>query len=357
MAQYLDYAGLSLYDKLIKELIKNNQTEVLSKLNDILGGSDVDLTISEINELIEGIQADLDNKVDTRIETTAGVAEIFNEADGGGAHYTAADGSEAFVGVNGDGADGMMAQIYADVPDGNGGWSGSRINVYNDGIYYQSKDATDEGIPRNAPSREIAVKGDIDDLREILNTITGADSDSIASITELKAAIEANSDAIDELLGDGENSIDNKIDTKVDEAITNLVNGAPEALDTLREIVEWIGGSDVDGVNIAENLAKNANDIQQNADDIDALETQVQQNAEDIANANDAYNVATSRIDALEEIIGLNGSDSDNGNIIDRVSDIEDRLVNIREEEDTPIEKTDIRGLFTTEINNKVVED
>ena len=54
----------------------------------------------------------------------------------------------------------MMAQIYADIKK-DGKWSGSRINVYNDKIYYQNQKATDAGKEKNAEELEIAVKADI----------------------------------------------------------------------------------------------------------------------------------------------------------------------------------------------------
>lgn len=56
MAQYLDYSGLTLYDALIKELIKSGDNEIIEKLNEILGGSDVDVSISEIVSIIGDVQ-------------------------------------------------------------------------------------------------------------------------------------------------------------------------------------------------------------------------------------------------------------------------------------------------------------
>lgn len=106
-------------------------------------------------------QAEEAKKVDKLIESSGNKAYIFNEADGGGAKFEHADGSEAYVGVNNGGKDGMMAQIYADV-EKDGQWSGSRINVYNNKIFYQSQAETDAGTAKNAAKLEIAVKGDLD---------------------------------------------------------------------------------------------------------------------------------------------------------------------------------------------------
>lgn len=101
-------------------------------------------------------------------EGTNGTARLFNEKDGGGAKFEHNDGSEAFVGVNDGGKDGMMAQIYADIKE-NGQWVGSRINVFHDGIYYVSKAAQIAGAAKDDEDREIATIGDIKALGKPLN--------------------------------------------------------------------------------------------------------------------------------------------------------------------------------------------
>ena len=65
----------------------------------------------------EALAADIAKKTTQRIESAKGVSEVWNEASGGGAHFTQTNGAESFVGVN-DGTDGLMAQIYADVKVG-----------------------------------------------------------------------------------------------------------------------------------------------------------------------------------------------------------------------------------------------
>lgn len=114
----------------------------------------------DINDLLA-------KKVDKRLEGDNGVAEIFNEKDGGGAHFIHNDGSESFVGVNDGGKDGMMAQIYADIKE-DGAWVGSRINVYHNGIYYVSKAAQKAGAAKDAADREIATIADIKALGKVL---------------------------------------------------------------------------------------------------------------------------------------------------------------------------------------------
>lgn len=100
-------------------------------------------------------------------EGTNGTARLFNEKDGGGAKFEHKDGSEAFVGVNDGGKNGLMAQIYADIEE-NGQWVGSRINVFHDGIYYVSKAAQKAGAAKDDADREIATIGDIKALGKVL---------------------------------------------------------------------------------------------------------------------------------------------------------------------------------------------
>lgn len=112
---------------------------------------------------------DISNKVDKQINASDGSrALIFNEVDGGGAKFEHNDGTEAFVGVNNGGLNGLMAQIYADKMH-DGRWVGSRINVYNDHIYYTSLADVLSEKAKNAAECEIATKGDVNAVIEMLS--------------------------------------------------------------------------------------------------------------------------------------------------------------------------------------------
>ena len=112
---------------------------------------------------------DVSNKVDRLIEVGDGSsALIFNEVDGGGAKFEHKDGTEAFVGVNNGGLNGLMAQIYADKKV-NGQWVGSRINVYHDHIYYTSLEDVLAGKAKNSAECEIATKGDVEAVAEYIS--------------------------------------------------------------------------------------------------------------------------------------------------------------------------------------------
>lgn len=135
---------------------------------------DIESNWIDVAEPID-LTAALTKKVDKESPGTNGTAYIFNESDGGGARFVHNDGSEAFVGVNDGGKDGMMAQIYADELV-EGKWVGSRINVYHDKIYYTNKEAVENGVARNNADYEIATKGDIQSISHPEYTIVKQDS-------------------------------------------------------------------------------------------------------------------------------------------------------------------------------------
>lgn len=149
---------------------------------DKLAGS-VDLSAYATKEYVE------DNFVPFTVEGTNGTALIQNEPTGGGPKFHHNDGTESFVGVNDGGANGMVAQIYADKQvDGN--WIGSRLNVYQKGMFYHNAEdkADTEHYIADDPAHEIATLGDIPEsevyyLNNICSLTTGAGS------SEIEAAI------------------------------------------------------------------------------------------------------------------------------------------------------------------------
>lgn len=189
---------------------------------------------------------------------------------------------------------------------------------------------------------------DVEDLKKYIAEILGgsdADSADIVPMSKVMELINANKDAIDALNGDGEGSVDAKIDSAVTTAVADLVGGAPEALDTLKEIVDFIGGADSDAIAIADTVAKNANDIADVKDDIAGVDAKADKNADDIKAASDALVSANDRIDALEALLGADGSESDAESVLSRVDALEadhaadvkainDRLDAIKEESD-----------------------
>lgn len=127
---------------------------------DKLAGS-VDLSAYATKEYVE------DNFVPFTVEGTNGTALIQNEPTGGGPKFHHNDGTESFVGVNDGGANGMVAQIYADKQvDGN--WIGSRLNVYQKGMFYHNaEDKANEGYVADDPAHEIATLGDVEEASKV----------------------------------------------------------------------------------------------------------------------------------------------------------------------------------------------
>jgi len=142
------------------------------------------IDVTALEARIAANEVNIAKKVDKEVSGTNGKALIFNESDGGGSKFEHKDGSEAFVGVNDGGKDGLMAQIYADISEG-GVWKGSRINVYHNGIYYVSKANQSAGFEKNAAEMEIAVKKDIQDLGKVLHFVGIAEKQE--GETELQA--------------------------------------------------------------------------------------------------------------------------------------------------------------------------
>lgn len=175
MAKYLDANGVSTLWEQVKAHVQEKIDSVVDSAPE---------TLDTLKEVADWIAADetgtaalvsqVNNKTDKRVVGSNGTAEIFNEVDGGGAHFIHNDGSEAYVGVNDGGLDGMMAQIYADEKV-NGAWVGSRINVYNDKIYYTNRAAVEAGTAKNAAACEIATKGDIDWIIDNIVPLTSAE--------------------------------------------------------------------------------------------------------------------------------------------------------------------------------------
>ena len=82
-------------------------------------------------------------------------------------------------------------------------------------------------------------------------------SDQAYDDTAVKASIKSNTDAIAILNGDGTGSVSKQ----VADACAAIINGAPEARDTLKEISDWIDGHADGAATMNSNITSNTNDI------------------------------------------------------------------------------------------------
>lgn len=101
-------------------------------------------------------------------------ALLWNEYDGGGSqYYNKTADMISYVGTNDGNADNIAVQIYSKYRDGlNGNTknSGVRINVNPNGAYYTK--GTNTSANGGSVNNEIAVKGDIEALRQLISALT-----------------------------------------------------------------------------------------------------------------------------------------------------------------------------------------
>lgn len=88
-----------------------------------------------------------------------GKAILWNEEDGGGAKFEHNDGLWSYVGTNDGGKNGLAGQIYA-LEKVNNKYTGSRIDVTKDGMYYTVGNAS--LAERDVAANEIATHGVVD---------------------------------------------------------------------------------------------------------------------------------------------------------------------------------------------------
>lgn len=229
MAKYLDYTGLSAYDRLIKELIKNGNDSLVQKIEEVMGGSEVP-SVAEL-------QDDLDT-----LQTT---------------HQT-----------------------------------------------------------------------DVAELKSVISDILGSSEET--SFKEL-------ADAIAKLNGD--DNVDGSVKKQVKDAINAVVDGAPEAFDTLKEIADWIGSDESGTAELISEVAANKQAI---ADNKAALDKDIKNLADHVASAGEAYTDVDNRLKNIEVFFDNEGSDD----VFYKINELDERLDAIREEADTAIPVEDIEALF-----------
>ena len=128
--------------------------------------------------------------------------------------------------------------------------------------------AVNAEVAKKANSADVYVKSDVYNKAEIGTIETGktlvqmieeAQSAATYDDTQIKADIKANTDALAILNGAVETAGSVKAEAKAaaDIAVATVVNGAPEALDTLREVAEWIANDESGAAAMANKIAAN----------------------------------------------------------------------------------------------------
>ena len=178
---------------------------------------------------------------------------------------------------------------------------------------------------------------DMAELRSLIADITG-ESESISSIAELNQRIAELTSAVGTInngdTGRSMRAVAGEVAEKAaQDEVAKIVDNAPAAFDTLKEIADWINSDGSAAAGLVDDVA---------------------QNTENIKLASDSIKSANDRIDALESILG---SASDSDSVIDRLGDIEAKhaadvtniynaINNIKQDDDSPIPDSEIAALF-----------
>lgn len=348
--KYLDLAGLKTYDEKIKAYVDAAQREAdgaaAQALVDAKAYTDgkigsLDGNVATVAAAIaaEAGRADAAEKANKKAiedevvratgvegtltnlttEAKGNLVAAINEVD---AH---ADAVTTLVGSIPEGATATTVVAYAkEVADAA---SGNASQVASDLAAEVTRAKAAEKAAQDAAD---AAQADVDALEALVGT--GYEDKTVKAYIDAKVEeingdaddladrVKANEDAIDVINGEGEGSIKNAVNT----AVTNLVDGAPEALDTLKEIADWISEQQASGedgaTQLVSKIEKNATAIaaektraegveeglQGAIDAINNTETGILKQAKEYANGLDT--AMDARVDALEAAIGENGS-------------------------------------------------
>ena len=181
MAKYLDYAGLSAYDRLIKKLIKDGKDSLVQMIENVMGGSEVP-SVAELQSALNTLQTTHQTDV---TELKSVIADIL----GGSEETSLKELADAIAKLNGD--DNVDGSVKKQVKDA--------INAVVDG----------------APET-------FDTLKEIADWIGSDESGTAELISEVaanKKAIADNKAALDKDIKDLEKHV-----ASAGEAYTNVDN-------------------------------------------------------------------------------------------------------------------------------------
>lgn len=191
-----------------------------------------------------------------------------------------------------------------------------------------------EGLARyDALIKALIQSGDqelLDMINDIKDAIEGSDADSVDSrIADLKEALENKiADLKTELEGD------------IDSAIAGVIDGAPEILDTLKEVADWIASDEAGVADLISKVAANRTDIDAAANAFAVLDEKVEDQSDKLDEHDTKLDEHDDRLAIVEALVGAAG-DSEKESLVDRLDGIDERLDEI---ESIPI--ADIEGLF-----------
>lgn len=195
MAKYLDYAGLSAYDRFIKELIKNGNDSLVQMIEKLMGGSEV--------PSVADLQAALNTLQSTHQTDVAKLKSVIADILGGSEETSLKELADAIAKLNGD--DNVDGSIKKQVKDA--------IN------------AVVDGAPETFDTlKEIAdwISSDESGTAELISEVTAnkqAIADNKQAIADNKAALDKDiKDLADHVVSAGEayTAVDNRLNNVFD---------------------------------------------------------------------------------------------------------------------------------------------
>lgn len=373
--KYLDLVGLTHYDEKIKAYIKTNGSDVTDKLVALIGaaekGADEATILARIADLeaAVGDVSELGDEVANLVKAILGEAARASKAEGdlqdaidaldGKLYGSDAESEGATVHTKGD-IDKIQDRLTAleeDTSDADavaaleeklyGKGEGEEhvdgdLDTINAAIAAEQERAEGaEGdimdfigeLPEDAEAEtvigyvdevvaaeEAARKAQIGELGKVSEENGAADHTvksyvdaAVEAINGDAEALEERVEAVEALHAKDESGAFKTVATEVNEAVTALVDGAPDALNTLKEIADWIANQDESGVTDAATLVAR---VEANAQAI-ADETERAEGAE--SDLQDAIDAVEEKVDAFariteSEIDNLFGDATDEAN-------------------------------------------
>lgn len=194
------------------------------------------------------------------------------------------------------------------------------LNAYGD--IADSGEKLSDYIKATTVEETYETKAEVSKLSESVNknllSITELQTETIPNI---QTAVSDNTARIDSLFPT--DTEDGYIKTEISTAIAGVVAGAPESLDTLKEIADFISGDNSGGA------ASLISRVTQNEKDIDTLESSVTEIRNTIGNESDglvaAINANANAISTLQSTVG-----DENGGLVKDVADNANSISNIQ---------------------------
>lgn len=199
-----------------------------------------------------------------------------------------------------------------------------------EGIYASIAEIIEKQGSLEAKDDDLAIQ--IKKISEDLEYITGGSSDNEATLGEINATLVNVQGELDEIKdfieiltgSEDEISIKKIAESAAAEAVAAIVDGAPAAFDTLKEVAEWIASDTQGSTALQITVSGHTESINTINTDLDALENKVDQDINNLTihinDAANALNEVDDRLNALEtpistveieELFRTNTEDSD----------------------------------------------